>query len=217
MPFYWEASIRDDTARLLLRHEDRDLAGNAPDVLRGDAYVWRTQMEGVGDLHGCLSWRASLVSILTAMKLAYQMASKSPDLSNQNGAVLLNFDGDFVKAGCNRFPRGFRPEREDFERPRKYNFMLHAEHCAVIGENCTGCRLICPWAACCHCAISIVESGVRELVTHRQRMDMTPDRWEQSVSDGNRILRSGGVILSELDMPLGLDFTIRVNGEGWSV
>ena len=146
---------------------------------------------------------------------AYQLASKSPDESNQNGAVLIGADGKVLSAGFNRWTRGFEPLPEHLERPRKYRFIVHAEQGAVLGVNATGATLICPWLACAECAKNIVGSGVSHVIGHAQRMATTPDRWKDDVADGNLILDAAGVHRVYIDHSFGLSFTIKVNGEDW--
>lgn len=150
------------------------------------------------------------------LRHAYRIAAESPDPSNQNGAVLVGPRGNVLNESCNRFPRGFVPRAEHLERPRKYNFIIHAEMGAVLGQDCTDCTLVCPWAACTMCARCIVESGVRRVVVHSPRMLTTPERWQQEVEDGLDVIRQAGVLLVEYSRRLNLDFSIKVNGDDWT-
>lgn len=150
------------------------------------------------------------------MRLAYQSAQQSPDPSNQNGAVLVGPGGQVIQTAFNRYPRGFKPRAEHLERPRKYNFIVHAEQGAVLGVDARDCILVCPWASCTKCAQCIVESGVASVITHYDRMQFTPERWIDDIKDANTILESAGVYMDEIIGPLDLKFTIKVNGEDWT-
>ncbi|MCR9292892.1 MAG: hypothetical protein NXI32_09245 [bacterium] len=150
------------------------------------------------------------------LKEAYWCAARSPDTSNQNGAVLVDRGNSrIVKTSCNRFPYGWKETERDHQRPRKYNLIVHAEMGAVLGITALGMTLVCPWAACSMCARCIVESGVSNLVVHQERMDMTPERWREDVILGEEILTAGGVRIHSLQGKLGLPLTIKVNGEDW--
>lgn len=150
------------------------------------------------------------------LRMAYQVATQSPDESNQNGAVLVSPGGQVIQTSFNRYPRGFKPTPAQTQRPRKYNFIVHAEQGAVLGVDARDCILYCPWAACTKCAQCIVESGVTEVVTHWDRMATTPERWVDDIKDADDILNAAGVVRSEFIGPLDLKFTIRVNGEDWT-
>lgn len=149
------------------------------------------------------------------LALAYEVASTSPDPSNQNGAVLLSPDGEFVKQGFNRFTRGVEPTPERLVRPRKYRFIVHAEQATVAGHNCQGHTLVCPWYACSECAKNIIESGVTRVVGHSPRMQTTPPQWADEVRYGDEMLDAAGVERMYVADPLGLELTIKVNGEEW--
>lgn len=152
------------------------------------------------------------MDVTELMIRAYKVASHSPDTSNQNGAVLIDRDGQVAKEGCNNFPRGFEPLPEHMERPRKYNFINHAEWSACTGIKAKGMTLICPWFACTICARTIVLSGVRCVIGHLPRMNMTPDRWLEDVKDGDYILDRAGVERDYMTQTLLLDEPVIING-----
>jgi dCMP deaminase len=95
----------------------------------------------------------------------------------------------------------------DWERPRKYSLLAHAERrvlakAAKLGLGTEGKALICTWAACSDCAIQIVESGIATLVRHYPPRDDATERWLESVSIGDEILKAGGVEIMDILGPI---------------
>ncbi len=161
------------------------------------------------------------MSLYTAELLvkAYEAATQSPDLSTQNGALLLTDNGD-IFTGCNTFPVGVAITNERLQRPGKYAFTEHAERNAIFaaakaGVTPDGGVLYCPWAACADCARAIAIMGVKKVVTHGLMMRLTPPHWKESIAFANQILQEAGVELEEYYEELPDAPKIRFNGELW--
>jgi len=159
------------------------------------------------------------------MGRAYLAAKKSPDPSNQNGALVVDegFGDDLILAeGCNDF--GLIPfAYEDLnDRDKKLAFIEHAERAALFAAardfTTFDTALICPWACCTDCGRAIARMGVSKVVVHTPRMNTTPERWKKSVEDGLNCLHHYGVEVEHYNGPLELPegFTIKANGEDWS-
>lgn len=160
------------------------------------------------------------------MARAYQEAAKSPDPSNQNGAILVSRkpDGDYevLSAGHNHFYPGIEPEVED--RDKKLQRIEHAERDAIFaaagaGKATKGSILICPWAACYDCARAIIGAGVCALVYHGDRHLLTPERWRPAVEEAQQWMANAGIWLFRIDGPIpvaGGVATITVNGKPWN-
>jgi len=77
------------------------------------------------------------------IKMAHLIASKSKDPSTKVGAVVVGPDNEVLTTGFNGFPRGVEevefPER--WERPEKYNWIVHAEANCVANAARVGVRL----------------------------------------------------------------------------
>ena len=155
-----------------------------------------------------------------AMAMAYNTARFSPDLSTQNGAVIVEQKtGRGVGAGCNRPPDGvaLRPNR-----PEKYLFTEHAERMAIFnalvanGRDLSDCVMVCAWAACADCARAIVLSGLKVLVRHVPKHNYANDRWDVSVTAGDVIMHEGGVKVINWDGPLdGLRAGLILRKDGY--
>ena len=154
------------------------------------------------------------------LRIAYMAAFQSPDPSNQNGAVLVH-EGYPVCADCNRFPDGLEVTPDMLtDREKKLFYIEHAERNAIF--KAARCRLpfeemtlYCQWFACADCARAIIQSGIKKVVGHKQRMDKTPDRWKASVEAGLKMMRDCGVQLEFYDGCIGDCTPIIVNGELW--
>jgi dCMP deaminase len=156
---------------------------------------------------------------------AYAEAAKSPDPSNQNGAVLVlggSFrGGEILARDCNRFPTAFKkPDHDESflsDRDKKIRYIEHAERAVIyqaarLGAVTLGATLYCPWAPCMECARAISMAGVERLVVHRSRMEHTPDRWKAAVDEALAYLADCKITVSWHEGPVGGPLT-RVNGE----
>lgn len=158
------------------------------------------------------------------MKAAYRAAQKSPDPSSQNGAVFLSKE-NFVRVGWNEIHEAFwihENEADNYvDRDFKLRYVTHAEQAAIfaaarVGVPTMGGTLICPWAACVTCARFIVESGIRRLVVHKQRMNCS-SVWDDEIKRAFEILRKDEVEVCWLDAVFNDDsLAIRVSGKLWT-
>ena len=153
---------------------------------------------------------------MTGLRQAYWEATKSPDPSNQNGAVLVGHSIPLI-ADCNRFPYGFKGNIED--RDEKLFYIQHAERAVILaaaarGLGTDGLVLVCPWVACGDCAKAVIFAKIKRVVGHKQRMDLNPERWKENVEKANQYLIDCGVELEFYDGELGCE-PIIVNGKLW--
>lgn len=150
----------------------------------------------------------------------YREAVNSPDTSTQLGAVIMSPVGTLMSSTMshNGFVQGWQPTEQDYERPRKYLVTEHAERRAIykaakMGIRLKGATLYCTWAACTDCARAIVESGIDRLVRHYPPLDEATERWLESVSLGDQIMKQGGVELVNIVGPISEAFPILRSGE----
>lgn len=157
------------------------------------------------------------------LRVAYKQAILSPDDSTQNGAVVLNKHGSPIGWGYNGFTDGFKPSEDHLGRPLKYSYIEHAERNAIYSifmkphysllADYKPHTLVAAWAACSDCARAIVQSGIKVLIRHKRADN---DRWGDSISHGDNILRQGGVEIVEVEGNLGGCSPVLFNGE-WIV
>lgn len=111
------------------------------------------------------SWDHYLIS------LAQQVSLKSRDPSTKVGAVVVGEDNQILSAGFNDFPIGVEHREERYERPQKYERVVHAEQNAVLlaarhGTELRDARLYMNFepTPCTGCTKSIIQAGIKEVV-----------------------------------------------------
>lgn len=105
------------------------------------------------------------------LDVAWNAAKMSPDPSTQVGAVLVKIDDNqLVSVGYNGFPRGVEETPERWERPTKYDFVVHAERNCILnaareGRSTLNTRLYLYYDACpcIQCTLDIIQAGVKEV------------------------------------------------------
>lgn len=156
--------------------------------------------------------------------MAYNAATKSPDPSTQNGAVIPYWDymqRECYHAACNTFPEKVQNKPERLERPLKYSYIEHAERNAIFLASKHGTFpflanpvMFVPWFACADCARAIIQVGIKKVVGHKQMFDKTPDHWKESIGAALQMLEEAGVETKLVDAKLNGP-EIRFNGELW--
>ena len=149
---------------------------------------------------------------------AYKAARESPDPSTQNGAVIVDKYGNTVSA-CNTFPNGVAHTEDRLVRPKKYNYVEHAERNCIFTAAKQQLLLydavmIVPWFACSDCARAIIQVGIRKIIGHQRMLDATPPHWKDSIADAFIMFKEAGIELELIQDKLNID-PIRFNGELW--
>jgi dCMP deaminase len=175
------------------------------------------------------------------LREAYKIAKESPDLSNQVGCVIVEFWDDFSRydidqliftkkicssilgSGCNTFPPQIKVTPELLNnREEKLFYIEHAERQAIYEVIRNGdyfhedVILYGNWLTCSDCARAIALCGIKKVVGHKQRQEMTPLRWQKSVEKGLDFLSQMGVELEFYDGPISGCDDIIVNGKKWN-
>lgn len=119
------------------------------------------------------------------LDLAFHVAQWSKDPSTKVGSVIVRPDNRIVSLGYNGFPRGVCDHEERYaERAVKYKFVAHAERNALdnVSEDVTGCTLYSTLQPCPECAKSIIQRGIKKVVTNLdlQREEMLDDLYKYS-------------------------------------
>jgi dCMP deaminase len=145
---------------------------------------------------------------------AYQAAKQSKDPSTQIGAVLVANHG--IAGWAVNEIHGLAAHPERGQRPLKYKYASHAEagvihDAARRGFPTKGLTMYATWAACSHCALAIVNAGVRRLVRHKHPLHATATHWAEELEHADRILAEGGVEVVDVEHQFGVTF--RFNGE----
>lgn len=112
--------------------------------------------------------------VLRFMDMVETVASYSKDPSTKVGAIALSESLSIRSTGWNGFSKGVNddiPER--WERPAKYDWVIHAERnlisqAAEEGRSLKGSIvLVGPLFPCKHCADDLIQSGVKTVIAPR--------------------------------------------------
>ena len=117
------------------------------------------------------------------MTMAYLASSRSKDRSTHAGSAIAAPDKTIRAVGYNDLPRGIEyegeigtdglPSRRSSINGEKYLWVEHSERNAIYnagrnGVSVIGCTLYVNWLPCEDCARAMIQSGISEVVIHRQ-------------------------------------------------
>lgn len=140
---------------------------------------------------------------LRFLSLAKFVSGWSRDPSTKVGAVIVRPNKTVASLGFNGFPRGVVDSEERLhDKNQKYPRIVHAELNAILNcpERPAGYILYCTMAPCSNpCAASIIQSGIREVVTLLPPPNPTEEdlerikRWEDSIAISREMFKEAGV------------------------
>lgn len=134
----------------------------------------------------------------TIFKICDLIAMESKDQLTQVGSVIIGPSQEIRSTGYNSFPRGINDyDSSRQERPKKYNYMEHAEanaiHNAVrMGVSLMGCSIFVPWTPCSTCARAIIQSGINRVYIATPDI---PEHWKESCSASLEMFNEAGIII----------------------
>ena len=133
------------------------------------------------------------------MQMAQLIAGWSKDNSTKVGCVIVSPDKAILSMGYNGFPRGINDNVvERWQRPIKYEFVVHAEENALLNAGRNGTRLdggilYATMAPCTRCAGSIIQSGIREIIYLDPDLDRQIPGWRDSLGISFQMFDEAGV------------------------
>lgn len=157
------------------------------------------------------------------MTMCYQIARRSRDLSTHSGTVITTKDHGPLSFGYNSFPRGIDfegeigedglPSRQSRINGEKYHWMEHGERNAIYNANRSGlsllgARLYVNWVPCTDCARAIIQTGISEVIIHKQGQQAFEhsrlpddsvwtdfgDKWEDSHRESWGMMEESGTV-----------------------
>lgn len=151
----------------------------------------------------------------TFMHEAYWWARRSKDPRTKIGAVLvLPGDRDPISHGYNGFARAVDDnEMSRWERPEKYEWVVHAEdnavlNCARKGQSSKGAIMYTQGVPCSRCTDACVQGGIIEIVVHKQWQEYEKkfgwEKWIESAKRSEQKLREAGIKVRVFDGVLGM-------------
>lgn len=136
------------------------------------------------------------------IELAESIASWSKDPSRGVGAVIVSPMRQVIATGYNGLPRGVEDHPDRLERPVKYDLIVHAEmnaiiQCARNGISPVGATLYSSFSPCIHCTLSIVQAGIKRVVT--RSIEKGDAHWNESIDKSIAMFEEVGIEYSVLD------------------
>lgn len=147
------------------------------------------------------------------MRMVYLCSSKSKDPSTQIGAVNV-IDKQVLSTGYNGICRDVEdsiPSR--LVAPEKYFWFEHGERnscysAARKGIKLEGATMYTQDIPCSDCCRAVVQSGIKELIIHKQWHDIWADmqgnNWHESQDRSCQMLEEAGIPIILFDQELGL-------------
>jgi dCMP deaminase len=118
------------------------------------------------------------------LELARSTAKWSQDPSTQVGAVIATRDNRILSLGYNGFPRGVEDNKSRYEdRPLKLKLVCHAERNALDNAHFDvgGATLYSTLFTCNECAKSVIQRGIRKVVSPTPVMENNVFNWEEAL------------------------------------
>ena len=136
------------------------------------------------------------------LELADSIATWSKDPSRGVGAVIVSPMRQVLATGYNGLPRGVEDHPDRLERPVKYDLIVHAEmnaiiQCARNGISPVGATMYSSFSPCIHCTLSIVQAGIKRVVTRSIERDDA--HWNESIEKSIAMFEEVGIEYAVLD------------------
>jgi dCMP deaminase len=115
------------------------------------------------------------------LELADHVATWSKDPRTKVGCVIVDKQNRIVSLGFNGFPRGVKDLAERYnDRAVKQMFVAHAERNALDNAplSVEGCTLYSPLLPCNECAKSIIQKGIKKVISYAPVEDVPHFNWE---------------------------------------
>lgn len=97
--------------------------------------------------------------------LADTTSLRSKDPTTQVGCVVVDKNNHAIGLGFNGFPQGMVETEELWQRPTKYNYVIHAEANSLL--NCSDLskayKIYCSLYPCPNCAKLIAGAGIKKV------------------------------------------------------
>lgn len=137
------------------------------------------------------------------LELAHTVSQWSRDPSTKVGAVIATEDHRILSLGFNGFPRGVDDDCKRYEnKALKYKLVCHAERNALDNAHfdVTGATLYCTLFTCNECAKSIIQRGIKTVITPRPNIIEGDDKynWKEALE----MYQEAGVFVKFIDTPV---------------
>jgi dCMP deaminase len=120
------------------------------------------------------------------------------DPSTKVGCVIVDSQKRVVSLGYNGFPRKVKDIAARYkDKETKYLFVAHAERNALDNApmSVEDCTLYSPLLPCNECAKSIIQKGIKKVISYRPDKDRPHLHWEIT----EQMFKESGVMLVLVD------------------
>ena len=102
------------------------------------------------------------------MDMARAAATRSKDPNTNVGAVIVDEDHSVIETGYNGFAPRIKETEERWQRPLKYDYVIHAEQNAIgraakAGKRTNGAHIYVTHFPCKECAKMIIAAGIKHV------------------------------------------------------
>lgn len=120
------------------------------------------------------------------LRLTKEVATWSKDPSSKIGAVIVDSSNRIVSLGYNGFAENVEETPERWERPLKYEYVIHAEVNAILNarhRDVSDCTLYVSTHPCHKCLMQIINAGIKAIYWIAPTEDfasrwLTPEKME---------------------------------------
>lgn len=118
------------------------------------------------------------------LKIAQVTSQLSKDPATKVGAVIVSVDNRQCSLGYNGFAAGIEETDEKWQRPEKYQWVLHGEDNALL--NCPfstiGCSIYLTHQPCHKCIAKLRNAGIKRIVYITPYANLErKDIWDETV------------------------------------
>ncbi len=138
------------------------------------------------------------------MEMAKLIAGWSKDGSTKVGCVIIGPDKEVRSMGYNGFPRGVNDDiSQRWERPIKYEYVVHAEVNAILnaarnGTNLSQAILYVTMPPCMRCAGAIIQSNIKEVIYMEPEEKKQIPGWRDTLNLSLKMFDEAGVIYKSI-------------------
>jgi dCMP deaminase len=156
------------------------------------------------EIHCPKSWEQ------TFFEDVYRIAERSKDPRTKIGAVLVNpKTQNAFSRGYNGFPRKVKDFLSRWEKPKKYDYVVHAEANAIfnsarMGIATEGSILYTQGIPCKDCSQAIINSGISKVYVHKQWQIHEGEWWAGKDKLSLEMFTEAGIEVFSHDIILGL-------------
>ena len=141
------------------------------------------------------------------LKQGYEYSEKSTHPSTHNFSFLIKEDKIILK-GLNVLPEGVKNIKERFEGDNKHIYPNHAERDVIYKAAKQGIKtdrltMVMPWLPCIPCANTIISSGIKKLIVHKQMIERTREGWQEELKNAVQIMNEANIKIIAYDGLVG--------------